>query len=262
MKIRYFACASMFLLVSLLFGCGGGGGGGGSSSGPTADTTPPTVSITSPASNASVSGTVAITASASDNVGVSKVEFYVNGSLQTTVTASPYTFSWDTSSLSSGTYSLTAKAYDAANNSTTSSAVSIAVNGAKTGPATATFTLNIPTLPASTLVAGVQFVLTLPSGVLPASGSGSDASGSITLINGGANLQSLSAANYDSTANTIKFVGVTTTGFGTGDFAIISCVIPSGTSAAPSGFTLSDIQVYDTGGNQISATITMSALLL
>src|SRR5436309_6155171 len=45
------------------------GGGGG-------DTILPTTSVTAPAAGATVSGTVAVNASASDNVGVTKVEFY------------------------------------------------------------------------------------------------------------------------------------------------------------------------------------------
>ncbi|WP_281999185.1 Ig-like domain-containing protein [Geotalea uraniireducens] len=94
----------------------------------TTDTTAPTVAITSPANSSTVSGTATVTASASDNVGVSKVEFYVNGTLNATDTASPYTFSWNTSSLANGTYTLSAKAYDAANNVGQSSSVTVTVS--------------------------------------------------------------------------------------------------------------------------------------
>jgi len=255
MTIRYVVRTLLALLVATALGCGGGGGGGG-----TTDTTPPSVAITAPASTSSVSGTVAITASASDNVGVSKVEFYLDGTLQATVTSAPYGFSWNSSSVSTGTHTLTAKAYDAANNATTSSPVSLAVNGPVTGPANATLTLNIPSLPASTLVAGVEFIITLPQGVSPAIFSGNDASGSITLINGGVNL-SLKDSNYDSAANTIKFVGVTTTGFGAGNFATVKCTIATGTTITPSDLSISDIQVLDATPTSIG-TINMSVLLL
>src|SRR5262249_26584836 len=80
------------------------------------DTTAPTCSITSPAGGATVSGTVTITASASDNVGVTKVEIYVDGTLRVTDTASPYTWSWDTTTFANSTHTITAKAYDAAGN--------------------------------------------------------------------------------------------------------------------------------------------------
>jgi hypothetical protein len=103
----------------------GSGGGGG-------DTTAPTVSITAPANGATVSGTVSVTASASDNVGVTKVEFYLDGVLKSTDTTSPYSWSWDTTTAANGTHSLTSKAYDAANNVGTSAAVSVTVSNTVT----------------------------------------------------------------------------------------------------------------------------------
>ncbi len=95
-----------------------------------ADTTPPTVSISSPASGSAytTAQTVTITASASDNVGVSKVEFYDGTTLKATDTASPYTYAWAFTSANNGTHSWTAKAYDAAGNVKTSTAVSLTVN--------------------------------------------------------------------------------------------------------------------------------------
>ncbi len=104
------------------------------------DATAPVVAITSPSANATVSGTVNITASASDSVGVNKVEFYVNGSLKATDTASPYSYSWDSKSVSNGSYSITSKAYDAAGNVGQASAVSVNVNNVvadTTAPVTA-----------------------------------------------------------------------------------------------------------------------------
>jgi hypothetical protein len=97
-----------------------------------ADTTAPTVSISAPANGASVSGTVSVTASASDNVGVTKVEFYVNGALQATDTASPYTFSWNTAAVPNGSYTLTAKAYDAAGNVGQSAGITVSVSNTVT----------------------------------------------------------------------------------------------------------------------------------
>jgi hypothetical protein len=94
-----------------------GAGGGG-------DTTAPTVS----ASSSGSSGTITFTADASDNVGVTKVEFYVDGVLKGTDTASPWTYAFNSSGVANGTHSLTAKAYDAAGNSATSAAVNFSVN--------------------------------------------------------------------------------------------------------------------------------------
>jgi chitodextrinase len=106
----------------------------------TADTTAPTTSITAPAAGATVSGTITVTASASDNVGVTKVEFYADGTLKGSVTALPYTFSLNTTSLSDGTHSVTAKAYDAAGNVGTSPSVSITVKNSTTNTTTTTAT--------------------------------------------------------------------------------------------------------------------------
>ena len=103
----------------------GSGGGGG-------DTTAPTTSITAPASGATVSGTTTVTASASDNVGVTKVEFWLDGALRTTDTASPYSWSWDTTAFANSAHSLVAKAYDAAGNVGTSSTVTVTVSNTAT----------------------------------------------------------------------------------------------------------------------------------
>ena len=86
------------------------------------DTIAPTVAITSPANNANVArkSNVTITATASDNVGVTRVEFLVNGALQCTDTAAPYTCAWRVPASMNRTHQLQARAFDAANNSATS----------------------------------------------------------------------------------------------------------------------------------------------
>lgn len=88
------------------------------------DTTPPTVSVSETGS----SGNIILTANASDNVGVTKVEFYVDGTLKATRTSAPYSVSLDSTTLANGNHSLTAKAYDAANNVGTSTALVFPVN--------------------------------------------------------------------------------------------------------------------------------------
>ena len=92
-----------------------------------ADTTPPTASLTSPANGATVSrkSTVSLAATASDNVGVVRVEFLVNGSLQCTDTSSPYSCSWKVPAAKTGVYSLQAKAYDAAGNAGVSAVIAV-----------------------------------------------------------------------------------------------------------------------------------------
>jgi hypothetical protein len=93
-----------------------------------ADTTAPTTSITSPATGTTVSGSVTISASASDNVGVTKVDLLVDGSVAGTMTTSPYALLWDTTKSPNGTHTLQTKAYDAAGNAGLSAIVSVNVN--------------------------------------------------------------------------------------------------------------------------------------
>ena len=97
------------------------------------DTTKPAISITSPLNGATVSGIVNVYANATDNVGVSRVEFYVDSVLKFTATTSPYFLSWLATPV--GSHTLTAKAYDAAGNVGQSSAVTVNVPTAITNSA-------------------------------------------------------------------------------------------------------------------------------
>jgi len=97
-----------------------GGGGGG-------DVTPPTVSLTAPANGATVTGTISILATATDNVGVSRVEFYVDDVLIGSDTTSPYGATWNSSGVSNGAHTLKAIAFDAGGLAN-ESAVSVSVD--------------------------------------------------------------------------------------------------------------------------------------
>ncbi|MEZ5814277.1 MAG: S8 family serine peptidase [Alphaproteobacteria bacterium] len=94
---------------------------------PERDTISPTASINTPGAGSTVAGTVVVDVTANDNVGVSKVDLFVNGAFYGTDTDAPYTFAWDTSSLGNADVTLTAKAFDAAGNTTTSSGVPVQV---------------------------------------------------------------------------------------------------------------------------------------
>jgi hypothetical protein len=111
----------------------------------TADTTAPTVSISAPTAGATVSGTTTISATASDNVGVSKVDFYVDSVLKGTDTSSPYSYSWATTAYSNGAHSIYAKATDAASNVGTSSTVSVTVSNAVSDTTAPTTSITAPT---------------------------------------------------------------------------------------------------------------------
>jgi hypothetical protein len=93
------------------------------------DTEPPTVTLTYPANNDTIQQpSITITADATDNVGVSRVEFYVDNGLIGTDNTAPYTCSWSIVSYQdSSSHSIYAKAYDAANNSAQSNVVTVTV---------------------------------------------------------------------------------------------------------------------------------------
>jgi len=94
-----------------------------------ADTTPPTVAMTSPPAGATVSGAaVGLAASASDDVGVAAVQFTLDGgSLGPRLTSAPYAFTWDSTGVVNGSHTISAQAWDQAGNVATAAAVSITV---------------------------------------------------------------------------------------------------------------------------------------
>ncbi|HYR90318.1 MAG TPA: Ig-like domain-containing protein, partial [Terriglobia bacterium] len=135
------------------------------------DSTPPTVTITSPASSSTVGGTVNVTADASDNVAVAGVLFKLDGvELGAEDTTAPYSASWNTTTATNGSHTLTAVARDGSTNQTTSSPVTVTVFNDTTAPtvtitspassSTVGGTVNV-TADASdnVAVAGVQFKL-------------------------------------------------------------------------------------------------------
>lgn len=99
-----------------------------------ADTTPPTVTVTAPANGSNASGTVALNATAADNVGVTGVQFQVDGTNVGAVDATaPYSVLWDTTTATNGTHTIGAVARDAAGNTRSAGKISVAVNNPSGG---------------------------------------------------------------------------------------------------------------------------------
>ncbi len=95
------------------------------------DTTPPTVSISAPTTGSTVSGTsVTITATAADNISLTGVQFKLNNStnIGSEDTASPYSITWNSTTVVNGNYGILAVARDAAGNMATSTSISVTVN--------------------------------------------------------------------------------------------------------------------------------------
>jgi len=96
---------------------------------PGADTTPPTTSITAPANGATVSGTVAVTATASDNVGVTQMQILIDGSVVASNTnATSLSFNFNSTTVANGSHTIVSKAFDAAGNVGTSATVTVTVS--------------------------------------------------------------------------------------------------------------------------------------
>lgn len=99
---------------------------------PASDTTKPVVTMTAPGSGTTVSGTKAVSATASDNVGVVGVQFKLDGANlgaeDTTASGGSYSTNWNTTVATNGTHTLTAVARDAAGNSQTATNVTVTVN--------------------------------------------------------------------------------------------------------------------------------------
>lgn len=93
--------------------------------------TPPTASITSPADGSTLGGQATVSVSATDDVGVSKVELYINGALYLTDNTEPYSFFWDTTNYADGAYNLVARAYDPSGNVGQSNGITVYVSNPK-----------------------------------------------------------------------------------------------------------------------------------
>jgi thermitase len=101
------------------------------------DSTPPSVSMTAPAAGATVSGVVAVSANATDNVGVSSVQFKLDGAnlgAPVTTGGPAYSLNWDTTGAPNGSHTLSAVAADAAGNTAAAGAVTVRVGNVSPPP--------------------------------------------------------------------------------------------------------------------------------
>src|SRR5579863_8666494 len=132
------------VFAAILSACGGGYGGGSGSGGSGSNGTmrcgngyvacpAPTITLTAPAAGATVSGTVALTATASASstygLTVTSVEFLIDGKVVGTVTSSPYTYMWNSTTVAAGSHSLTATVTDSAAGTATTPAIMITTTG-------------------------------------------------------------------------------------------------------------------------------------
>jgi hypothetical protein len=190
---------------------------------PPHDTTAPVVSLTAPGNNSSVSGTVAITATATDNVGVSMVEFYRSGALLFASNVAPYKYNWNTTAVANGGCTLMAVAYDSTGNIKQSASVSVMVNntipdvtapllGSFTLPATAaSLTVPVSALTVSDSVGVTGYLITASASVPAASASGWSASAPANFTFSGGGTKTAYAWAKDAAGNVSGSRAATTT---------------------------------------------------
>jgi len=101
------------------------------------DITPPTIVMQEPRDGSQASGIITLSALASDNVGVTGVQFLLDGdSVGSVDTDGPYAVKLDTTRQADGTVALTAVAKDAAGNETIAAPVTVTIdNGSSEPPA-------------------------------------------------------------------------------------------------------------------------------
>lgn len=101
------------------------------------DSTPPAATITAPAADATVAGTISVEVTATDDTAVAQVRLAVDGAQLAGDTTAPYSFFWDTRQVANGTHVLVAEASDAAGNVGVSPPVTLTVrDGQDTTPPT------------------------------------------------------------------------------------------------------------------------------
>src|SRR5207249_4315765 len=100
---------------------------------PSPNATPPSLSFSSPAAGATVAGPITVTVSMMDNIGVTRVQYYLDGALVTVYSPPVGSFTWDSVTVGNGSHTWTAVVYDAAGN-TAQAVVTFTVQNSDTTP--------------------------------------------------------------------------------------------------------------------------------
>jgi hypothetical protein len=130
-------------------------------SAPVPDTVAPNVAITSPVNGATVSTITNITVSASDNVGVTRVDIYIDGGKATSIMTAPYSYAWETRSFANGSHTIDAKAYDS--NQSSDNVVTVTIDNSTSDTEKPVITVSDPSLSPVSWTAGDLHILATAS---------------------------------------------------------------------------------------------------
>ncbi len=253
------------------------------------DTTAPTVSISTPVVNSTVTGSaVNVAATAADNVAVAGVQFKLDGvNLGVEDTTAPYGITWNSTTVANGSHTLTAVARDTSNLTTTSSTVTVTVNNTTTDTTAPTVSISNPvangtvtgaavnvaaTATDNVAVAGVQFKLdgvnlgvedtTAPYGVTWNSTTVANGSHTLTAIARDTSNNTTTSSVVTVTVNnttTTQFPDLIVTALSYGGGTFYSTVKNQGTVATPAGVTIGVMYSVDGVNRTWGATTTSLA---
>lgn len=200
------------------------------------DTTLPNISLSAPTGGTISGSSVVVSATASDNVGVSGVQFKLDGSnLGSEDTSAPYSMTWNSTTATNDTHSLTAVARDAAGNTKTSAAVSVTTSNATITPPPPPPTTNAPTA------------------TISASQSSITAGQSTTITWSSTNTTSCTTTNFNgggAVSGSVSVIPSETTTYG------INCIGAGGSVARNVTVTVSPVNVPTTSFSITSVTTT------
>jgi hypothetical protein len=164
------------------------------------DATAPSAFITFPADTATVSGNVSVKVAATDNVGISRVDYYLNNGTGTTLIGSsssyPYSHSLDTTALVDGSYTIYAEAFDQAGNVGHAPSIVVSVKNASSKPAPDT------TVPKVTSFSMPGTATALKANITALTGSDNVAVTGYLITESASPVPSVSAAGWTTTAPT------------------------------------------------------------
>src|SRR2546428_153679 len=252
-----------------------------------ADTTPPMVALIPPSADGRVIGTVAVTAMASDDIGVTQVEFYAGANLIAKSAGPNYMVSWNTAAVPAGPVTLTARAFDAALNVSAWSMTEVTVEHAPdttppvvTVPANATVEATGPTGATFTYTASASDVLdgsvavsctpasgaTFPVGATTATCSATDAHGNhsaasftVTVTDTTGPVVTVPAhATIEATGATGAAFSFTASATDTLDGAVATTCAPTSGATFPVGATTVTCSATDAHGNHSAASFTVT----
>ena len=214
--------------------------------------TSPTVSVTAPAGGSTVSGNVTLTASVSGSPAATQVVFKVDGTAVATLTASPWSYSWNSASVANGSHSITAAATNTCG-TTTSAAVAVTVsNTAPTYSISGTVTTGGTGLSGVLVSTGSSTVTTAADGTYTISGL-ANGTYTVTPTKSGYTFSPTSTSVTISNANKtgVNFTGTATSG---------DTPLTSGVSASTGSIALGAYKYYTivvpSGATNLSITLT------